>query len=123
MLPYNKPFQNKPHYDPGRFRYTLVFKLQTSVSDGAGGTVPSKGVVKELKAIRLPIRPTDELAMQAGASIMKESCYFVIRKSETFAPRKDMNFSVGEDQYVIKGLIPEGEPVKYIRILSSKKDG
>lgn len=119
----NRPFQNKPHYDPGRFRYTLVFEQQTSVSDGAGGTTPSKTTLVELKAVRLPIRPTDELAIQAGASIMRESAYFVIRNGAAITPRKDMNFKIDADQYVIQGLIPEGEPVKYIRILASKKGG
>lgn len=122
-MPPFKPYENKPHYDPGRFRAILVFQQQVPVVGADGGSRPDKEDVKTLKAIRIPVRGGDQLAIEAGASIMNESQYFVIRKSPTWTPSKSMNFKIGLDEYVILGIIPEGEPVKYFRLLASLKNG
>lgn len=122
-VPRSKPYDNEPHFDPGLFRVSLEFRQQTAVVSSSGDSAPTKATVKTMKAAELPIRDGDQLAIEAGASIMKRSRYYITRKVSSFYPTKSMNFNIGTKEYVINAVIPLGSPEKYVKILATPKNG
>lgn len=115
-----KPFDNKTHFDPGRFRTKIGFYRITESDDEFGGTVRDHVHINTVKAISLSIRNNDQLAISAGASVVNEDRYFVIRKG--FKPEYDMTAVVGDKHYTLAAIVPVDVPVKYWRLLCIRKE-
>jgi len=115
-----KRFENKTFYDPGRFRFKLVFTQQVSVPDGYSGTKVSNQEVLITMAVQEPLKDGSQLAIEAGASVLNQDCYFVIRNRNEFYPQKNMNVTCNGFDYVIKAVIPVDVPVNYIKLLCVK---
>lgn len=117
-----KPFENKSFYDPGRFRFKLVFFNQVSAPDGFGGTIATLQQSITTMAVQEKLSDRSQLAIEAGASVLNQDCYFVIRQRNDFIPLKEMVVFSNGSTYVIKAIIPVDVPVKYIKMLCVKKD-
>lgn len=117
-----KRFENKSHYDPGRFRFSLTFFTQSTVDDGYSGT--SSALLQSITTMAVQEKLSDrsQLAFEAGASVLNQDCYFVIRQRNDFIPLKDMIVLCDGSTYVIKAIIPVDVPVNYIKLLCVKKD-
>lgn len=114
-------YENKSFYDPGRFRFQLVFKQQVTADDGYGGNpVVALQDVLTTRAVQEPIKEGNQLVINAGASVLNQDCYFVIRNVNTFYPEKDMNVECNGATYVIRAVIPIDVPVNYIKLLCVK---
>lgn len=117
-----KGFENKSHYDPGRFRFSLTFYRQATGDDGYGGTRAVLLQDKTTMAVQEKLSDRSQLAFEAGASVLNQDCYFVIRQRNDFTPLKDMKVLCNGSTYVIKAIIPVDVPVNYIKLLCVKKD-
>jgi SPP1 family predicted phage head-tail adaptor len=117
-----KRFEQPNQYDPGRFRHSLSFFQQVPVSDGSGGSVPSMQFILTTKAIKEQIKDGSQLVINAGASVMNEDIYFVIRNRASFYPAKDMTVLCDGFTYLIAAVVPIEVPCTYVKILCLKKD-
>lgn len=118
----NKPYNNKSNYDPGRFRFTLNFYQEvTTISDDGSQWVNFTPLLCT-KAVQEPLREGSQIAINAGASILNQDCYFVIRNRCGFYPEKDMIVLCGNQGYVINAVIPLDVPVNYIKLLCVRRD-
>lgn len=112
-----RPYENKPMYDPGRFRISLQFFGEVSQDDGAGGTTVQPQSLTIVKGVQEPIREGSQLAIEAGATSLNQDCYYVIR-ARGFTPNKDM---IINGEYVVRAVIPLGVPVTYYKLLCIRK--
>ena len=117
-----KRFEQSNQYDPGRFRFDISFFTQVFQPDTSGGGQPALQLTLRTKAIKEQIKDSSQIAINAGASIMNEDTYFVIRNRKDFYPLKDMTVFCSGFTYLIAAVIPVGEPVGYVKILCLKKD-
>lgn len=118
----NKRFNNKSNYDPGRFRFTLNFYQEVVAIGNDGSQTVSYTPILTTAALQEPLRDGSQIAIDAGASILNQDCYFVIRNRSTFYPEKDMIVTNGSQVYVINAVIPLDVPVNYIKILCVRRD-
>lgn len=118
---YKRPFDNKSNYDPGRFRTSVAFYQQVSVQDNSGGSDLSLEVVYEAKAVELQVRDGNQLEINVGASVMNDDRYFVIRRSRTFTPEKDMNLMQEGKYFVVRAIIPVDNTNNYTKLLCTRK--
>ncbi len=117
-----KPYENKTQYDPGRFRFQLTFFQQVSTQNEYGGTTVALTQVLTTMAVQEKISERSQLAIEAGASVLNQDCYFVIRQRNNFTPLKDMIVLCNGSTYVIRAVIPVDVPVMYIKLLCVKQD-
>jgi SPP1 family predicted phage head-tail adaptor len=117
-----KPFENTSGYDPGRFRFSITFFTQSTVVDGFAGTRSVLLQSITTMAVQEKLSERSQLAIEAGASVLNQDCYFVIRQRNDFTPAKDMIILCNGSTYVIKAIVPIDVPVRYIKILGIKKD-
>lgn len=73
-------------------------------------------------AVQEKLSDRSQLAFEAGASVLNQDCYFIIRQRNDFTPLKDMIVLCSGSTYVIKAIIPVDVPVNYIKLLCVKKD-
>lgn len=116
-----QPYKPKT-IDPGRLIYNISFYQQTAVSNDSGGTTVGRTLALSTKAARSEIREGNELALEAGASVLNQDCYYTIRFRKNFYPEKDMDAEVNGKIYTVRAIIPLNEPVNYIKLLCIKKD-
>lgn len=118
---YKRPFDNKSSFDPGRFRTSVSFYQQVSVEDSSGGSDVSLDLVYTAKAIELQVRDGNQLEINAGASVLNDDRYFVIRHSRTFTPEKDMNLMQDGKYFVVRAIIPIDNTNNYTKLLCTRK--
>lgn len=114
-----QPYKPKM-FDPGRLNHTVNFYLQTTVPNTSGGTTVSTVLSLSTRGAKLDIREGDQLAIQAGASLLEESCYYVIRNRKEWYPEKDMVVEDGSARYTLRAIIPLNEPINYLKLLCIK---
>jgi len=112
-----KPYENKSQYDPGRFRSLITFFQQSTVLTEYGGSKASLEPILTTYAVQEKLSDRNQFAIEAGASILNQDCWYVIRYRKDFTPQKDMIFICGGVTYVIRGIIPVDVPQKYWRLL------
>lgn len=112
-------FDNKSNFDPGRFRTSITFFAETDVVKESGGTIRAQVEVKTVKAVDLQIKGNDQLAISAGATVVNDDRYFVIRKD--FKPTYDMVVKHGDRHYTLSVIQPLDVPVNYYRLLCIRK--
>jgi len=117
-----RPYENKHSYDPGRFRFKVTFFNQVSAPDGFGGTTASLQQILTTMAIQEKISDRSQIAVEAGASVLNQDCWYIIRQRDNFTPQKDMVVLCNGATYFIKGIVPVDVPVRYIRLLCVKQD-
>lgn len=115
-----KPFRNETHFDPGRFRTNVAFFKQVDTVNPYGGTSQEYTEIKTVRAIDLQIKNNDQLAINAGASVINDDRYFIIRKG--FKPDYDMVARANGNSYIITAVIPIDMPVRFWRVLCTRKD-
>lgn len=122
----NKIYENKSHYDPGRFRYPVTFfqEVVNIADDGSQivtlqNLICTKGV-REAATRRFSL--TGDMSADAGASLMLNYWYFIIRYRSDFKPKKDMLLSTPDGYYTINAAPELDEPHHYWRMLCVKTD-
>lgn len=119
-------FENKTFYDPGRFRFTICFYQEAAVDDGSGGNIPSLTYLLTTNAIQESLVKrlgfSGNMSIDAGAGILNDGWYFIIRNRSNFYPEKDMIVVVNNQGYVISAVIPLDMPVNYIKCLCIRRD-
>lgn len=110
------------NYDPGRFRFKLTFFKQVSTQSEYGGTFVVNQHVLTTMAVQEKLSERSQLALEAGASVLNQDCYFVIRNRSNFYPEKDMVVFCNGATYVIRAVVPLDVPVVYIKLLCVKQD-
>lgn len=117
-----KPFANETLYDPGRFRFKLSFFQETSVQSVYGGTTAGWTFILTTQAVQEKISSKNQFAIEAGASVLNQDCYFVTRYRSDFEPKKDMAIVCNGFAYLIKAVIPIDVPQRYWKLLCVKSD-
>lgn len=113
-----KPFQNKSSYDPGRLRYELTFTKEDSTQNDYGNSEVTDVLSKVTKAAKLQLGSYDQYAIQAGASVLNNDVYFVIRYRKDWAPDKTMILTCDGKTYKVHSIIDLDQPVHYWKILA-----
>lgn len=116
-----KRYENKTFYDPGRFRFRLTFYEEITQGDGSGGSQPLTAPVYVCQAVQEQIKISDQLAIQAGASVLTQDCYFIIRYNADFPIVKNYLVGDGYSFYTIAGIITLDFPINYVKILCKIK--
>lgn len=116
-----KPHDNNYDFDTGRFGDSVKFYEMVSTGDGAGGTTIVEALrhttrgAKELVSIN-SLSQAQQLGIISGVSEIGSAHYVFIRK-QGFVPKKDMKVDVGGKRMVIHGVVEQGIPVKFYKIL------
>lgn len=113
----NKPFNNKSAYDPGRLRYTLTFSSEQTTQNAYGNSEVTLVTTMVTKAAKLQIGSYDQYAIEAGASMLRNDVYFVIRYRKDWTPLKDMVVECDGKTYKLHAVIELDQPVHYWKIL------
>jgi len=111
---------NIKSYDPGLFRFAIEFWAHDAIPDDSGGTDLTFNGLLRTRAVREEIREGSQLAIVAGASLLNQDCYFVIRNRKWFYPAKDMQIRVDGEAYVLSAVVPINNPVTYLKLLCIK---
>lgn len=114
-------YENKPFYDPGRFKYSVAFTQQVTETDRSGGVSLAEQELVTCRAVRDRISSRSQLAVQAGASYLNGDTWFIFRKRQDFYPAKDMFMNCEGVRYTIAAVVEEGEPTTYVRVLGKKR--
>jgi SPP1 family predicted phage head-tail adaptor len=107
-------------YDPGQFRYKVLFTEQQVSSDNSGGQLPNNVPVLYTFAVREKIREGATLAVTAGLTNLNRDCVFVIRHRISFYPRVDMTVTAAGETYTIVGVYEINEPVTYLKVVCKR---
>lgn len=118
----NRPYNTKPHYDPGRLDYKVRFIAQRTNPNGLGGTQITQEEVLSTWAARRDISEYDPVVMRERVSSIDGSCYFIIRARKDFNPEINMLVENSGDVYTIQGIKNEGQPVTHVKLLCAYKD-
>lgn len=117
----SKPYNNKSVYDPGRFRFNIVFNQETTVNDGAGGTVVSLTPVLTTKGIKdvykHRLSENGQIILEGGITNETKIWYFIIRYRKSFTPTKSMKLTCDGQNYTIRDIEEIDIPVNYIKLL------
>lgn len=116
-----KPYQNKTHYDTGRFRFKLEFYEVVSLDNSGGGITPSTAKVYETYGVQEPIKSGNQEAIEAGASVLNQDCYFVVRNNPSFTIEKSFLIVCNSITYNIAAIISVDVPINYIKLLCKTK--
>lgn len=120
-------YENKSFYDPGRFRYPVTF-LQEVIDEQPDGSMPvSYQTVLSTRAIREAVTKRfsqfGNTELQAGATVMNDYWYFIIRFVRSgFVPKKDMLLSTSDGIYTVNAMPELDEPPNYWKLLCVKTD-
>lgn len=120
-------YENKTFYDPGRFRYPVIF-LQEIVDEQPDGSMPvSYQQVLSTRAIREAVTKRfstfGNITLEAGATLMNDYWYFTIRFVRSgFKPVKDMLLSTPDGIYTVNAMPELDEPPNYWKLLCVKTD-
>lgn len=119
-------YENTSNYDPGRFRYTLIFfqKVVTEASDGSQNVSWTQLVTSRAIRTVIPRRfgLDGALVIDAGSSDMYDFWDFIVRKRSDFTPAKDMSVTCGPDVYTVRTVKELDEPTNYIKLQLVKTD-
>lgn len=121
-----KPFENKTFYDPGRFRYPVTFLQETVMTANDGSQTVGYTNVLQTRAIRLAVTRrfslTGDMTVEAGADLMNNYWYFIIRFRRDFTPAKDMLLATPDGIYTLTAVPQLDEPPHYWKMLCFKTD-
>lgn len=112
-------FENKSHYDPGRFNHELNFMRTTSVKSTSGGSTPTTSLAFYTRAVKEQIREGSQISVAYGVSSINNDAIFVIRE-KAGTPIKSMQIFEGSTVYEIAGIIPLNDPVSYYKVVCRK---
>ena len=112
-----KPFDNKSHYDPGRFKYKLQIINVTGQPNPYGNSEVSGEILTTVKAIKLQIGSYDQYAIQAGASVLNNDVYFIIRPPKEINILKTTSVNCEGKQYKVHSIIELDQPKHYLKLL------
>lgn len=124
----NKRFANKTAFDPGRFRFSLVFYKQVVTITPDGSQTVDNVQVKAIRAVRDVVSRRVGLSLEGylkefgDAAELLGAWVFTIRKSSDFYPTKDMVFICEGDTYTPRIIQQVDEPASYIKILAVNTD-
>jgi SPP1 family predicted phage head-tail adaptor len=113
----NKLFNNKSSVDPGRLRYTLTFSSEQTTQNEYGNSEVTYVTGMITKAAKLQIGSYDQYAIEAGASMLRNDVYFVIRYRTDWTPTKDMVVGCDGKTYKLHAVIELDQPVHYWKLL------
>lgn len=113
----NKPYSNKSNYDPGRLRYSLMFSREETTQNEYGNSEVTIVTTVITKAAKLQIGSYDQFALEAGASMLRNDLYFVIRYRKDWTPAKDMIVESEGKTYKLHAIIELDQPVRYWKLL------
>jgi hypothetical protein len=121
-----KPFENKSAYDPGRFRYPVTFLQQIVNIQADGSQIVSYSVALVTRAVRERVtrrfNVLGDMSFEAGAALMQNYWYFIVRFRSGFTPLKDMVFMTPDGVYTVNAVPELDEPANYWRMLCVKTD-
>jgi hypothetical protein len=111
---------NVTTYDPGQFRYKVLFTERQVGSDESGGQDIQNVPVLQTFAVREKIREGATLAVTAGLTNLNRDCVFVIRHRIAFYPSVDMTVTTNSETYTIVGVYEVNEPVTYLKVVCKR---
>lgn len=111
--------------NPGELKYPIDIYSVYSIKNEAGGTTPSivcAFPMLSTRAKKEPVRSTNQLAIEAGASVLNEDVIFTIRDhTPEFVPAKNMLLECEGSQYTLIAFYnPEKYP-NYLRLVGVRK--
>lgn len=110
--------------NPGELKRKIIIYSVHSVKNASGGTTPNTICAYPLIATRAkkePIRTNNQLAIEAGASVLNEDCIFTIRDRRGFTPVKNMLIECDGYEYTLLAFYnPEKYP-NYLRLVAVRK--
>lgn len=113
---------NGQDIDPGRMRFLMHIMQEQTVDDGYGGTPVFYTNVLDTKAAKTKVGSGNQMALQAGATVFNQDCYFTIRYRRDFNIEKDQYIIVDGEGYTIAGFELVDVPVKWVKMLCIKSD-
>lgn len=95
--------------NPGKLNKRIKFIQLVNNDDGYGGTNPTYTDILTTWGALEPIRQYNQLAIEAGASVLNEDTTLIIRARNGFRPDKSMLFTDQSDPtkvWAIKSVLP-----------------
>jgi SPP1 family predicted phage head-tail adaptor len=108
-------------YDPGRLRFKIDFYAEDYTDNDSGGQVVNPALILSTFAAQEDIREGNQAALEAGATVFNQDCFFIIRHRKDFYPSKGMEVHEGQNVYKIEGITPLNQPISYIKLLCIKR--
>jgi hypothetical protein len=122
----NPIYNNKTAYDPGRFRYPVTFLQETVTTADDGSQTVGYINVLQTRAIRQAVTRrfslTGDMTVDAGADLMNNYWYFIIRFRRDFTPTKDMLMATPDGIYTLTAVPELDEPPHYWKMLCFRTD-
>lgn len=120
-------YENKTKYDPGRFRYPVIFLQETATISEDGSQTVGYTQVLSTRAIREAVTRRfnifGDISIVDGATLMNNYWYFTIRFLRSgFTPLKNMLLSTPDGLYTINATPELDEPPNYWKMLCVKTD-
>lgn len=120
-----KPYENKNEFDPARLNHEIDFYTIEWQPDEFGGGENTTTLRLSTRGSKEPVSinslsQMQQLGIIAGESVLGQSYYVRIRKRNGFTPLKDMRVDIDGESYVLRGVLPQDDPVTFIKILCSR---
>jgi SPP1 family predicted phage head-tail adaptor len=104
--------------NPGKLNHRIKFYQLTNTVSASGGNTPSLTEILTTWGSLEPVRQYNQLAIEAGASVLNGDKQLIIRKRDSFMPEKDMVFddlNNPGDSFTVHAILPywEGTSAKF----------
>lgn len=110
--------------NPAKLKRKILIYSVHSVKNASGGTTPQTICAYPLLQTRAKkefVRVNNQLAIEAGASVLNEDCIFTIRDRAGFMPVKNMLIECDGYQYTLVAFYnPEKYP-NYLQMVGVRK--
>ncbi len=95
--------------NPGKLNTRITFSEITSTKNIYGGTTPTRTDILTTWGSLEPVKAFNQIALEAGATVMNEDRICVIRYRASFTPKANMQFRDDNNEgvvYTIKSITP-----------------
>lgn len=110
--------------NPAELKRKIDIYSVHSIRNASGGSTPSVICAYPMLSTRAkkePVRVNNQLAIEAGASVLNEDCIFTIRDRAEFVPVKNMLLECDGSKYTLVAFYnPEKYP-NYLRLVGVRK--
>lgn len=115
-------YDNKKHFDSGRLRHKVRFSQDVVTDDGYGGSYVSSSLVLSTWAGKEEVSQYTLNGLNAGQTNYLYYQYFIIRKRESFIPKKDIMMSFEGKSFIIQNVKELDDPCTFLKLLCVASD-